>query len=122
MYHPMAPGNIVPPTMSPVQSGSNFLADGRGMMVQSSPSSTPEMRPEMIRTSSTPSQHLLHSQPYAFQMVSPAIPGPTHHSSPLMGGSLQGAVATSQQHGLNARRDVPDPRHTMGRPKSIEHR
>lgn len=123
MYHPMGPTSIVPPTMSPVQSGPNYLGEGRSMAVPSSPSSTPEIRPaEMIRTPSTPSQYPLHTQHYAFQMVSPAMPAPPHHTGPLINSSLQGGIASSQQHSLNVRREVPDPRHTVGRPKSIERR
>lgn len=116
VYHPVPSGISavsVPSTVSPVQGSSSFLSEGRNMTVLRSPSSTPEMRPELARSTGTPSQ-----PPYAYQIVSPPLSVPPHHP-----GSYASMVTTmSNANQLNARRDGSDSRHPIGRPSPIERR
>lgn len=90
------------------------MSEGRNLTVLRSPSSTPEMRPEVAR--STPSQQHL-SYPY----VSSPLSQPTHHPGVYPGMAM--TTANSQhQHSTNARRDGPDSRHPISRPNPIERR
>ena len=116
VYHPVLSGGAIsiPSTMSPVQGSSSFMSESRNLTVLRSPSSTPEMRPEVAR--STPSQ-LQSSYPY----VSPPLSAPTHHPGSYSGMTMTQSNSSSQQI-MNARREGSDSRHPVGRPSPIERR
>jgi hypothetical protein len=117
VYHPVPSGGAIsiPSTMSPVQGSSSFMsAESRNLTVLRSPSSTPEMRPEVAR--STPSQ--LQS---SYSYVSPPLLAPTHHPGPYSSMTRNQSNSSSQQN-MNVRREDSDSRHPIGRPSPIERR
>ncbi|XP_057366842.1 protein AF-10-like isoform X2 [Daphnia carinata] len=116
VYHPVPSGGAIslPSTMSPVQGSSGFMSEGRNLTVLRSPSSTPEMRPEVAR--STPSQQ--HPQ---YTYVSPPLSLPTHHTGSYAGIAMT-ASNSQNHHSTNARREGSDSRHAISRPSPIERR
>ncbi|KAK4023002.1 hypothetical protein OUZ56_008442 [Daphnia magna] len=116
VYHPVPSGGAIslPSTMSPVQGSSGFISEGRNLTVLRSPSSTPEMRPEVAR--STPSQ-----QHPSYPYVSPPLSVPTHHPGSYAGITMT-ASNLQNHHSTNARRDGSDSRHPISRPSPIERR
>lgn len=116
VYHPVPSGGAIslPSTMSPVQGSSGFISEGRNLTVLRSPSSTPEMRPEVAR--STPSQ-----QHPSYPYVSPPLSVPTHHPGSYAGITMT-ASNSQNHHSTNARRDGSDSRHPISRPSPIERR